>query len=287
LALAVAFVSTASAQVLRRSVDVDGVTRHYALYLPSGYDGATEFPVLLAYHGGDGDPLSMEFIAGLRAIAEARDFIPVYPVGLPEEPGGSRIWNSEGPFSNGVDEIGFTDKMIDALVAEFAVDETRIYATGYSNGANMSWELACLLSDRIAAIGPVAGSLWTWTEDLCVPSRPVPVVSVHGTFDFFNPYNGNAFSLGLIEASEYWVANNGADPTPIVVDVPDSVPGDGSTVEHFTWENGDDCVETQHYKVTGGGHDWPGAFGNMDIDSSQVIWDFVSQYDLFGKIDCD
>jgi hypothetical protein len=192
-----------------------------------------------------------------------------------------------GPFSNGVDEIGFTAAMIDALAVEYTVDQSRVYASGYSNGANMAWELACLLSDRITAVGAVAGSMWTWTETLCSPTRPVSVLSIHGTLDFYNPYEGGPpFSLGPIAASEYWVQIDGADATPTVVDVPDTVPGDGSTVDHYTWANGVNCVAVEHYKVVGGGHDWPGSFGNMDIDSNQEIWDFVSQYDLDGKIDC-
>ena len=176
--------------------------------------------------------------------------------------------------------------MIDDLDAEYAIDQGRVYACGYSNGGNLVWELACLLSERMTAVGAVAGSMWTWTEDLCVPTRPVPLLSIHGTRDGYNPYGGNQYSLGLIEASEYWARHNWTNLTPTIVPVPDSDPSDGSTVEHFTWDHGLDCVRVEHYKVIRGGHDWPGVFGNMDIDANQVIWDFVSQFDLDGLISC-
>lgn len=285
LASILAFSSLASAQLMRKPVDVDGVMRQYLMYLPAGYDGTSQFPVMLAYHGGGGNALWMLLMADMRSLADAHDFILVYPQGLPDD-AGDPIWNSEGPFSNGVDELGYTAALIDSLAAEYEIDQSRVYATGYSNGANMVWELACLLSDRITAVGAVAGSNWRWIDLMCSPTRPVPVLSIHGTLDFYNPYNGGFFSLGLIEASEYWVEVAGADATPEVVALPDTVPGDGSTVEQYTWANGENCVSVEHYKVLGGGHDWPGTFGNMDIDSNEVIWGFVSQFDHSGKIGC-
>lgn len=273
------------AQVLARSVDVDGVLRNYLVYLPAAYSGEVERPVMLTYHGGGMTALQWLRIADMRALADAYGYILVYPQGLPDD--GEPIWNSEGPFSNGVDEIGFTRNMIDALALEFAVDQSRVYASGYSNGANLVWELACLLSDRIAAVGAVAGSMWTWTVPLCTPSRPVPLVSIHGTLDFYNPYQGGPpFSLGLIDVSQAWVRRNGADPVPDIVDVPDTAPNDGSTVDHFIWSGGEACTHVEHYRVQLGGHDWPGAFGNMDIDASTVIWDFASRYALDGALEC-
>jgi polyhydroxybutyrate depolymerase len=284
-AFALALAGSAAAQLMNKTVDVDGVTRQYLMYLPSGYDGATDLPVMIIYHGGDMTSAEMLGLVDMRPLANADDVILTYPQGLPEL-GGGPIWNSEGPFSNGVDDIGFTAAMIDDMDAQFAVDTTRVYACGYSNGANMAWEVGCLLSDRIAAVGPVAGSLWQWTQDMCSQTRPVPVLSIHGTQDFYNPYGGNAFSVGLIEASEDYVANANCDPAPTVVNVPNTVPGDGSTATHFTWSDGDQCVEVEHYRINNGGHDWPGVFGNMDIDSSQLIWDFCLQYSLNGKLDC-
>ncbi len=278
--------NSAAAQLSNNAVDVNGVAREYLLYVPAGYDGSTDLPVLFVYHGGDMTSQAMLLLVDFRPLADSEGFLLVYPQGLPDDEG-SAIWNSVGPFSNGVDEIGFTSVMIDDLAANHAVDLSRVYACGYSNGANLCWELGCFLSDRIAAVGAVAGSMWEWTEDLCTPSRPVPVVSVHGTFDFFNPYSGGPpFSLGLIAASQYWVQVANASPTPAVENVPNTVPGDGSTAVHLTWSGGDGCVDIEHYRVVNGGHDWPGVFGNMDIDASEIIWEFVSQYDLNGEIGC-
>ena len=70
--------------------------------------------------------------------------------------------------------------------------------------------------------------------------------------------------------------------TPVIVPLPNTNTSDGSTVEHHSWNNGDDCVSVEHYKVNNGGHDWPGSFGNMDIDATEEIWNFVSRFQKVG-----
>jgi polyhydroxybutyrate depolymerase len=292
LALACAVLSRelAAQQLLGRTVDVHGVDRDYMVYLPVGYDGQTELPMMLVYHGGSMDPLSMLQYVDMRPLADQEGFIPVYPAGLPDR-AGDRVWDTAaGPFANGVDEIGFTSALIDAMDLEFAVDLDRVYACGYSNGANLAWELAALLSDRICAVGPVAGSMWTWIEPIAVPTRPVPVISIHGTLDFYNPWGGNQYSMGLIAASEFWVAQNQATSVPTVVDLPDINKNDLSTVQRYRWADGDQSVHVEHYKVIRGGHDWPGVGGglkggNQDINATELIWEFCSQYSLSGRID--
>jgi len=275
--------SAALGQVLESTVDVDGVTREYLVYLPTGYDGFTELPVVVAYHGGSGTSYGMIPMTGFNPMADAHDFVVVYPQGLPDDYG-DNIWNSEGPFTNGVDDIGFTSRMLDAIDVDHAVDMGRVYATGYSNGANMALEAACILNDQVTAAAPVAGSMWTWTESRCELTHPTSVLSIHGTFDFYNPADGNIFSMGLKELSAFWAAHNHASVTDLVTeDLPDLDPTDGSTVTAHSVV-GQGCAEVTYYEVVRGGHDWPGMWGNMDIDSSQEIWDFVSQFDMNGKI---
>ena len=67
--------------------------------------------------------------------------------------------------------------------------------------------------------------------------------------------------------------------------MPNNNTNDGSTVTKRIWENGNECVSVVEYRVNGGGHDWPGSFGNMDINSDNENWNFVSKYSLYGLID--
>ena len=78
-----------------------------------------------------------------------------------------------------------------------------------------------------------------------------------------------------------------SDSNPVITDVEDISPYDGSTVERKRWLNGDNCSSVQELKVIGGDHDWPGVFGNMDIDATQEIWNFVSKHDINGLINCN
>ena len=84
----------------------------------------------------------------------------------------------------------------------------------------------------------------------------------------------------------YWASYNNTSSEPIISQLPNLNQSDGSTVEQYLWNDGDGCVSIEHLKVIGGGHDWPGSFGNMDIDASTVIWNYVSQYNSNGLISC-
>ena len=95
-------------------------------------------------------------------------------------------------------------------------------------------------------------------------------------------YQGVTYFPSLNDIIRYWVNHNHTDTTPTVVQLPDLNTTDGSTVELYSWNNGDGGVSVEHYEVIGGGHDWPGSFGNKDINSSLEIWESVSKYDIDG-----
>lgn len=266
----------------------DGETREYTVYVPASYQGNTAVPLLFNFHGGSGDIASQISVSDMRPIADTAGFILVYPQALPDpNDGGSTLWTHKEPTT--VDDIFFVEAMIESLAAEYMIDEERVYACGYSNGGEFSFELACRLSNRIAAIGIVARSMFIDTYNECSPEHPTAVVTIHGTNDDYDgiTWAGVTYYISLDEVNTYWSNYNNADPDPTVVELPNLNTGDGSTVEHYSWKNGDGCVSVEHFKVIGGGHDWPGSFGNMDIDASLEIWNFVSKYDINGLISCD
>ena len=226
----------------------------------------------------------------MRSMADTAGFFVVYPTAL-EDPGDgfARNWTHKSPTTH--DDVGFISGMIDSIGADFMLDQQRVYACGYSNGGEFCFDLACRLSDRIAAVTVVATTIFYEDFDACSPTAPMPVLTIHGTADFIRPYNGLSFGgfqfyLPVSDQSELLKDINSTDDSPTIVSVPDSSPGDGSTVTHFIWSNGIGCTDVEHMRVNGGGHDWPGTFGNMDIDASQEIWKFSRRYNLSGKIDC-
>ena len=276
-----------SQQLLNKTLIHDGETREYTVYIPESYQGDTDFPLLFNFHGGSGDIASQLSIADMRPIADTADFILIYPQALPDpNDGGSTQWTHKEPTT--IDDIFFVEAMIDAMAADYMIDQNRVYACGYSNGGEFSLELACRLSDRIAAIGVVARSMFIDTFNECDPTHPIGILTIHGSLDDYNgiTFGGITYYISLDDLNMYWSDFNNTDSNPSVIDIPDLNTDDGSTVEHFSWGNGDGCVAVEHFKVNGGGHDWPGSFGNMDIDASLEIWNYVSQYDLDGLIGC-
>jgi polyhydroxybutyrate depolymerase len=265
----------------------DGVTREYIIYIPAIYDGLNPVPLLFNFHGYGMSANDQMTVLNMRAVADTAGFIIVYPQGTLHW--GSPHWNvGSWTLGSNADDIGFTEAMIDKLATNYDIDLKRVYSCGYSNGGYFSFELACQLSDKIAAIGSVGGAMSTETYTSCNPLHPTPVVTIHGTVDATISYDGTtpANSKSLADVNSYWANfNNIVDP-PIISTLPNINSSDGSTVELSHYVNGDNCTSLKHYKVIGGNHDWPGSWGNMDINSDEVIWNFVSQYDINGLIGC-
>ena len=274
-------------QTIEETLLHESELRQYTIYIPSNYTGENMVPLLFNFHGGAGDIASQLAISDMRPLAEQDGFIVVYPQAL-EDPndGGSTNWTHKQPTTH--DDTRYVDAMIEKISAEYFIDYKRVYACGYSNGGEFCFELACRLSDKIAAIGVVARSMYIDTYNECSPTHPTAVMTIHGTKDDYEGISwlGTLYYVSLEDTNQYWATFNNTDPAPITNQLPDLNTNDETTVERFTWENGDACVSVEHLKVIDGGHDWPGTFGNMDIDASDEIWNFVSKHDLTGRIDC-
>jgi polyhydroxybutyrate depolymerase len=277
-----------------RSIEVNGVERKYSVHAPPQYDRQRPTPVVLIYHGAltNGDMVSA--FTGLNKKADEAGFLAVYPNG---NGNGKRtfVWNSGGLRSKAVDQkyddVAFTSALLDDLATIANVDARRIYATGLSNGGMMCYRLAAELSDRIAAIAPVAG---TMSISDAKPHRPVSVLHFHGTVDKLVPYTGADERARLIipfksvdETMHIWAKINGCPETPAVAEIPD-IADDGTTVERKTWGPGTDGSEVVLYVVVGGGHTWPGrerpvrllGKATRDISANDLIWDFFQKHPM-------
>lgn len=263
----------------QHTLESGGKTREYRVHVPPGYNPAALTPAVLVFHGYLETAEQIEKISEMSPVADSHSFLAVYPQGL------STSWNAGvccgTSSSSGVEDVQFVKDMLDALAKEYCVDPKRVFAAGFSNGGMLSHRLACELSDRIAAIGPVAG---TMAIDTCAPSRPVPVMHVHGTSDFVVPYNGNG--IGGAEAVDAtiagWVERNGCtDPQATGV----FEKGKALCVEYSQCKAG---AAVRLCTIDGGGHQWPGGtsaggFGgtlNMDLDSSEAMAAFFEAHPM-------
>lgn len=274
-----------SQQTISASITHDGLQRDYILYVPANYTGATEVPLLFNFHGYTSDATAQMYYGDFRPIADTAGFIIVHPQGKLDNSNNTHfnVWGLTS-----IDDLGFTSALIDSLLLDYNIDESRVYSTGMSNGGYMSFHLACNLSDRIAAIGSVTGSIVPQTMANCNATHPTPIIQIHGTADGTVNYSGTAFaSESIPNLLNYWSGFNNCDAVAIATSVPNTSTTDDCTAEKIEYLNGDNCTEVVHYKITGGGHTWPGApvvigVTNYDINASKEIWKFISRYDING-----
>ena len=260
----------------------DEIPREYIVYIPENYDHSIPSPILFVFHGFGGSNNFTMNSTGFNEIADQENFIVVYPQG-------SLIlnllahWNVGGfTASSNTDDVAFVDYLISSLSEMYNLNLDRVYATGMSNGGFMSFLLACQLSNEIAAIASVTGSMTTQTVNECNAQREVPILQIHGTNDPVVPYNGiQEWNTPIDDVLDFWVINNQCSPNPIVNDLEDINNSNGITVQEIIYNNGLNGSVVKHFKVNGGTHVW---FQNEDIDSSALIWEFFSNYDINGLI---
>ena len=280
----IASLSVSHAQgYISQTIQHDGLTREYSIYVPASYDGTTNFPLLFNLHGGGGTNSAWQAASDMRPIADTADIILVYPQARPDPSDGNSFnWIPKVPGT--FDDVPFFSSLIDTIASNYQIDQNRIYACGYSLGGDMTFELGCKLNNRIAAIAPVARTMQPNPNSFCSPVHPTGVLTILGTDDLVSPYNGIVFGgieyyISAAATHIYWATHNNCDATATMSTVSPSV-------ERNTWSTASGCAYVEELKVIGGGHDWPGSFGNMTIDANIEIWQFVSRYDINGLIGC-
>jgi polyhydroxybutyrate depolymerase len=266
------------------SITHDGLDREFILYVPRRYEEGHAVPLLINLHGYTSNAEEQMWYGDFRCIADDENFLIVHPEGTVYD--GKTHWNTGGWTPNStVDDLCFIDALIEYLKQQYKIDPKRIYAAGMSNGGEMSYHLACQLSDKIAAIASVAGSMTPETFGGCAPTHPMPVMHLHGTKDSVVPYEGDKTATPIMKVLEYWANHNQCAIQPVITQIANSNNIDGSTVEHFIWKG--PVASVEHFKIIGADHTWPGTSidlggTNQDIDASKEIWKFLKQYDLDG-----
>ncbi|MFA5270746.1 MAG: PHB depolymerase family esterase [Candidatus Omnitrophota bacterium] len=248
-------------------------TRSYMVHLPASYEPGTLAPVVINFHGALGTGESAEIgIGGMNKKSDEGGFIAVYPNAISKigQPGRKQYWNAGTLVDVGapnVDDVGFINAMLDKLEQDYSVDKKRIYATGISNGAWMSYAVACKLSERIAAIAPAAGGM---ILEGCSPKEPVSIIHFHGTKDPGWPYNGggscwtDTIRSPIMETISKWVELDGCSPTSNIT----YQKGDVTCKTYSSCAKGTEII---FCTINGGGHAYPGGY---TFPVEQVVkWD--------------
>ncbi len=285
------------------NANVDGRERTYLVYVPEGYDARKPLPVVIVIHGGGGTGRGTMEMTKIPAKADEADFLAIFPDGtapFPSQPvefmTNPQTWNDgSGRGYSGkrnIDDVGFINTMIDDVAVIFNIDQKRIYATGLSNGASMSFRLGVELSQRIAAIAPIAGHFWIEHPR---SSRPVPMLYITGTDDPLNPIDGGPISV------PWWGYSDSKPPVQDAIMKWVKLIGCPTKSEAIYNKDGVKAIayrpchgnaEVIYYTVEGLGHHWPGGKSepylperivgktSNKLIANDVIWDFFQKHPM-------
>ena len=280
------------------SIRVDGWIRRYVIHVPQGDQRNKSLPVVIMFHGGGGTAKEAMWETGWAEKAESEGFLAVFPEGTAPDPNrparfrdNPQTWNDGsrrlniGAVQREVADVPFVCRMIAELRATFNVDERRIYATGFSNGAGMAFRLARERSTVLAAVAPVAGSDWMENRR---PRRPVPLLYITGTADPLNPIEGGEIHIGrnsfgskpvIREMIAKWAEINGCPTEPRVIYDKDGARGVAYGCASET--------AVVFYLLNGHGHHWPGGRSHLPerwagknatkLRATDVIWEFFKR----------
>jgi len=281
------------------SVTVDGLDRRFLVHAPDDYNPNRDWPVVIMFHGGGGTARASMQDTGWAEKADREGFLAVFPEGTSEDPsspgrfvGNPQTWNDGSKRSIGAVErkaadVKFVFEMIEHLKKRFSVDEHRIYITGFSNGASMSFRLARELSNIIAAAAPVAGADWL---DGSRPDRAVPLLYITGSADPLNPLEGGELRIGLKsygnKPSTDEMIKRWARLHQCLDEAPALEKSDGAMRRVYSCKSGTDAVVL--YILEGHGHHWPGGSSILPdrlagrntakLKATDIIWEFFKKH---------
>ena len=266
-------------------INIDGKKREYYLSFPE--NTSKPFPLIINFHGFLSHAIEQQEFSQMDNYAHLNGVGVIYPEGI------NKSWNIGKDMMSEENDIGFVNTLIDSVTSKYNIDSDRIYACGFSNGGEFSYELMCGLSNKIAAFGSVGGNFIINEKRSCNINREIPLIHIHGTKDRLAKYNGyNGYFLSTISSVDFWAKHNQLDKM-VVENIEDIHKKDRTTVEKYTFYKDNSDTKVIHLKVINGGHVWLGSptfdlfyqkllFGrnNHEINSSKELVDFFLKYKL-------
>ena len=283
-------------ELRKSSLVVGGRTRTFSFYVPPRV--RPNPPLLLVLHGSTMNGAKMRAATGhaFDEVADREGFIVAYPDGYGGHWNDCRAVGEYEAKRLGIDDVAFLETLTEWFVRNLNVAPNEVFATGVSNGGQMSYRLALEAPDVVNGIAAIAASLPTAENGTCKPSgRPVATMIVNGSDDPLNPHEGGPVALfgvfarrGNVQSSrasaEYWAKLAGHGAPPVVRDLPDTDPGDGTTAKRHDW-TGDGKPPVSLVVIEGGGHAIPHPSiraprllgrTSQDISGAEEIWRFLS-----------
>ena len=257
----------------------DGLNRQYRIHFPDQV--AENAPLIMALHGYSGNNNEMMNNYGWTELSDERGFVVAFPNGTQDQ-SGNRFWDVDYDFHPNfdIDDDGFLSELALHLQELHGLDPERTFVTGFSNGAEMCFQLACRESETFTAFAPIVGMMLDPLFNNCEPAVTRPILSLNGTADNVTLFDGDMNNTGgwgayhsIPDTMALWaniIGTSGFERTYL----PDIDTNDGSTVRLDVYSSPQHDLELWYYLVIGGGHDWPGSSGNRDINAAVEVWNF-------------
>ena len=259
----------------------DGLKRQYTVYKPENLDD--DAPIVFVLHGYTSNSKNIMNYSKMNEIAEKNKFLVCYPQGSINIYTSRTHWNANLKEMSSINDSNFISELVKKLQSDFNLNSKNIFACGMSNGGFMSYTLACEKSDIFRAIASVTGTMSGYDWNNCQDSK-VPIFQLSGTADRVVPMDGSMSWSGgwggapeISKVIDFWSNKNECKEVEIY-NIPDINKSDNSNVKFEKRKNCYKNKQVWFYTVYGGGHTWPGAWGNMDINTSQEIWNFFEKH---------
>lgn len=267
----------------------NGDKRTYLLHIPRNYNESTPAGLVFMYAGRGTSNSQAESFSHFSSSSYNPDMLAVYPQGTIDS-SGEDVW--QGDPNAHVDDVAFTLELLDHLLATYAIDRNRIYASGMSNGGGfVANHLACDAdaSKRFAAFGAVSAAYYQFRDasrrsckadsvkiDCNNGGNKVALIDIHGgrddTIEYAGGYRRGACLPSIPHFVTSWAERNGMSTSNQTSKV-----NDGNAV-HYKFGDGDAAGMVQSYYVPTMGHVWPAGSNSEVLNATNVLMDFFSQW---------
>ena len=276
--------------------------RTFLLHVPPDYTTKTPLPLVVVLHGAFNSGSQTETETGFSALADTKRFLVAYPEGIGIF-GLFQHWNAGHccgkAASSQVDDVSFVAEVISNVRQRFAVDPTRIYMAGMSNGGMLTYRFVTERTGDLAAAAVVSAAIGSTTDNgmqpwhLQQPEKSFPIIGFHGLADETIPFNtvpvpttnGKRLFLPVTDAIDFWQNANDCEATPVA-----SISNNGS-VKHLAWKNCQEGSSLEFVLLKGWGHQWPAPFFTSQLaadhplrgfNATKQIWEFFSRFQRTG-----
>ena len=275
--------------VEERVIEHEGLERSFLIYVPKNIK--ENAPLVVAIHGYTSSAKTLMGYSGINQVADKVGFLVAYPQGT-KDSRDNNFFNVGYEFHSDskVNDVNFIREIVLNLTKDYKLNSKRVFATGMSNGGDMSYLLACTSSDLFTAVAPVAGVMMKDTLENCNPGKKIPIFEIHGTKDSISKFEGDMNNkdkwgayYDLPSTIEFWV-NKHALNEKETIQLENKNTEDGTTITFERYWSDESQREVWFYIVNDGNHTWPGMTGlfsrtaNQDINSAEEIWKFFSKF---------